>query len=134
MTSIHKNKKYKIMVFGVGSFTQSVLKILKDAGAEVFAYLTRDYGHYGPMKEGKTYHKEYYPNPCEILKEEQIDFVVPMDLNWALQEWTEEFLCLNIPILCPTEEGFNIERERDFARKLCAQYGVPFPKSFVAHN
>jgi len=27
-----------------------------------------------------------------------------------------------------------IERERDFARELCAKYKIPFPKSFVASN
>jgi phosphoribosylamine--glycine ligase len=127
-------KHYKIMMFGVGSFTQSMMGTLKDAGAEVYAYLTRDYGHYGPMSEGQTFLKEYYPNPCELLKQEQIDFVIPMDLTWALQPWVEEFFSLNIPILCPTGDGFNIERERDFAYRLCTQYGVPFPPSFVAQN
>ncbi len=27
-----------------------------------------------------------------------------------------------------------IERERDFARELCAEFKIPFPKSFVASN
>ncbi len=126
--------RYRIMVFGVGAFTQGVLRVLKENGAEVFTYLTRDYAHYGPMAEGKTFHKEYYPNPCEILQQERIDFVIPMSLNWALKEWTEEFLSLEIPILCPTGGGFNIERDRDFSQQLCNRYGVPFAKSFVACN
>jgi phosphoribosylamine-glycine ligase len=86
------------------------------------------------MVEGKTFHKEYYPNPCEILQQEDIDFVIPMSLNWALEDWTEEFLRLQIPILCPIGEGFQIERERDFSQRLCQRYGVPFAKSFVARN
>ena len=134
MTSIHKNKKYRIMVFGVGAFSQGVLRILKEAGAEVSTYLTRDYAHYGPMVEGKTFHKEYYPNPCEILKQEQIDFVVPMSIDWALEDWTEEFLSLNIPILSPIGEAYQIERERNYSQRICEKYGVPFAKSYVARN
>lgn len=134
MEPVSGKDSYRIMVFGVGAFTQGILRVLKEAGAEVFTYLTRDYAHYGPIVESKTFHKEYYPNPCEILKQEQIDFVIPMSLNWALRPWSEEFLRLNIPILCPTGEGFKIERERDFGRQLCEHYGIPFPKSFVARN
>ena len=129
-----EKNRYKIMVFGVGAFTQGVLRVLKEAGADVSTYLTRDYGHYGPMVEGKTFHKEYYPNPCELLQQEQIDFVVPMSLDWALEDWTEEFLALGIPILCPTGEGFQIERDRNFSQQLCNRYGIPFAKSFVARN
>ena len=124
MASIDTQKNYKVMVFGVGAFSQGVLRILKDAGAEVSTYLTRDYAHYGPMVEGKTFHKEYYPNPCEILKQEQIDFIVPMSIDWALEEWTEEFLSLNIPILSPVGEAYQIERERDFSQKICKQYAI----------
>ncbi len=122
------------MVFGVGAFTQGVLRILKEAGAEVCTYLTRDYGHYGPMLESQTFHKEYYPNPCELLQQEQIDFIVPMSLDWALEDWTEEFLALGIPILCPTGGGFHIERDRNFSQQLCNRYGIPFAESFVARN
>ena len=43
-------------------------------------------------------------------------------------------MSLNIPILCPKGEGFNIERERDFSQKICQRYGIPFAKSFVARN
>ena len=64
-------KPCNIMLFGVGAFTQSMLRILKEAGANVSTYLNRDYGHYGPMQEGKTFYKLYYPNPCELLKQEQ---------------------------------------------------------------
>ena len=127
-------KTYNIMVFGVGAFTQSMLRILKDAGANVSTYLTRDYGHYGPMQEGQTFHKLYYPNPCKLLQEQQIDFVVPMSIDWALQEWTDEFMSLGIPMLCPTGEGYQIERSRDFSQKICERFGVPFATSYVARN
>ncbi len=36
------------MVFGVGSFAQSVTAVLRDAGARVGTYLTRNYGHFPP--------------------------------------------------------------------------------------
>lgn len=131
---IPSKNQYAVMVFGVGAFSQGVLRILKEAGAEVSTYLTRDYGHYGPMQEGQTYHKEYYPNPCEILRQKPIDFIVPMSIDWALQEWTDEFLSLNIPILSPMGDAFQIERERDYSQRVCARYGVPFARSFVARN
>ena len=74
---MNNKTNYRIMVFGVGAFSQGVLRVSKEGGAEVCTYLTRDYAHYGPMSEGKTFHKEYYPNPCEVLVQEQIDFVIP---------------------------------------------------------
>jgi len=124
----------RIMLFGVGAFTQGLFRVLKEQGADVSTYLTRDYAHYGPMVEGQTFHKLYYPNPCQLLRQEKIDLVIPMSLDWALKDWTAEFMDLHIPILCPTGGGFNIERDRDFSQQLCTQYGVPFATSYVAKN
>jgi len=39
-----------------------------------------------------------------------------------------------VGILCPTRAAMRIERERDFARKLCAKFKIPFPKAYVASN
>jgi len=122
------------MLFGVGSATQGIMQGLREAGAEVSAYLTRDYGQYGPSLLGETFSKKEYPNPCQLLKEKKIDFVIPMSIDWALQNWTEEFLSLNIPILSPTGEAMLLERDRDFAYKLCQKYNIPCPKSFFARN
>ena len=122
------------MVFGVGAFAQSVTHILKEQHAEVSTYLTRKNAHYGPALEGATYSSDRHPNPCPLLREKQVDLVVPMSIDWALQEWTDEFLALGIPILSPTGEGMKLERDRDFARNLCKPFGIPFPKSFVARN
>src|SRR5436305_1211308 len=36
-----------IMVLGVGAFAHSTTQILKEDGAKVLTYLTRDYGHFG---------------------------------------------------------------------------------------
>ena len=38
------------------------------------------------------------------------------------------------PVFSPTGAAMRIERERDFARKLCAEFKIPFPNSFVAAN
>jgi len=122
------------MIFGVGVFAHSIAKALKDDGAEVFTYLTRDHGHYGPSLVSKVFDQERHPNPCRIIKKEKISFVVPMSIDWALQSWSKEFLDLNIPILSPKGEGYQIERDRNFSQKLCNQYSVPFAKSFVAKN
>jgi phosphoribosylamine-glycine ligase len=63
-----------------------------------------------------------------------VDLVVPMSIDWAQSPWAADLLASRVPIFCPTGEGMRIERERDFARKLCHQYKVPFPKSYVAQN
>jgi phosphoribosylamine-glycine ligase len=39
-----------------------------------------------------------------------------------------------VPIFGPSGEAMMIERERDFARRLCARFKIPFPKAFVARN
>ena len=122
------------MAFGVGAFTQGILHILKKNGANVSTYLTRNYAHYSPSLEGKIYHNEVYPNPCPLLKKKKIDFVIPMSIDWLETEWAEEFLSLGIPIFSPYGQGMKIERDRYFARKLCRQYKVRFPKAFVAKN
>ena len=43
-------------------------------------------------------------------------------------------MSLGIPLLCPTGEAYQIERERDFSQKICERFGVPFAKSYVASN
>lgn len=122
------------MIFGVGAFTHGALHLLKKDGAQVCTYLTRDYARYGPGLEGETFPAEVFPNPCELLREKEIDFVVPMSIDWILADWAEEFLATGIPIFSPTGEGMRLERDRDFARRLCQKFGVPFPRAFVARN
>src|SRR2546423_1083356 len=43
-----------IMVLGVGAFAHSTTQILKEDGAKVLTYLTRDYGHFGASLIGRT--------------------------------------------------------------------------------
>ncbi len=122
------------MAFGVGAFTQGTLRILKEAGARVSTYLTRSYGHYAPSLEGPTFSSEQFPNPCQLLREQKVDFIVPMSIDWSLKPWRDELLSLKIPILSPTGEGMRLERDRDFARQLCEKYRIPFPRAYVARN
>jgi phosphoribosylamine-glycine ligase len=120
------------MVFGIGAFTQGVMRCLRDDGARVSAYLTRDYGHYGPSQEGPTYPARRNSSPLKALRRERPEFIVPMSIEWALQPWADSFLAQKVPILCPTGEGLLLERDRDFARDLCRRYHIPFPKSHRA--
>ncbi len=122
------------MVFGVGSFAHSVAQILKDDGAAVSTYLTRNYGHFPPSLSGPVYTREAFPNPCPLLARNKIDVVLPMSIDWAQAPWAAELLRSKIPIFSPTGEAMRIERDRDFARKLCAEFGVPSPKAAVARN
>ncbi|MFQ5769341.1 MAG: phosphoribosylglycinamide synthetase C domain-containing protein, partial [bacterium] len=87
-----------------------------------------------PSLEGETFLAEVHPDPCKLIQEQGIDFVIPMSIDWILADWTEEFLSLGVPIFSPTGEGMLLERDRDFARRLCEKYHVPFPKAFVAQN
>ncbi len=122
------------MVFGIGAFAGAAMRVLKESGAEVSCYLTRPYGHYSPKQEGETYYFEQHPNPCVLVREKKIDLVVPMSIDWHLAHWTEEFLALGVPILSAKGEAMLLERDRDFARRLCKQCRIPFPKAHVARN
>ena len=123
-----------VMVLGVGSFAHSVTSVLRDAGAVTSTYLTRNYGHYPPSLGGAVFARETHPNPLPLLAAHGVDVVVPQSIDWAQAPWAEELLRSGTPVFCPTGEAMRIERERDFARKLCAEFKIPFPKSFVAPN
>ena len=122
------------MILGVGSFAHSIGKTLADSGASVSTYLTRNYGHFAPMLVGKTFSREAFPSPVPLIRENKIDFVIPQSIDWALQPWADELLKSGAGIFSPTGEAMRIERERDFARELCAKFKIPFPQAFIASN
>lgn len=121
----------RALVLGIGVFAQAAARCLRAVGVETVTYLTRDYGHYGPGLEGEVVTAAELPNPCELVRSLRPDVVVPMSIEWALKPWTEEFLSLSPPILCPTGEALRLERERDFARELCERHGIPFARSLL---
>jgi len=123
-----------VMLFGVGSFAQSIGQTLKDAGAEVSTYLTRNYGHFPPQLVGPVHTRDAFPNPCPLLAGGRVQMVVPQSIDWAQTPWAEELLQSGAPLFGPTGEAMRIERERDFARKLCANFKIPFPEAHVASN
>ncbi|RMF61373.1 MAG: phosphoribosylamine--glycine ligase [Calditrichaeota bacterium] len=129
-----ESQSMKVMVFGVGGFAQGVLHILKEHGAQVSTYLTRNYARHSPALEGDTFLPEVHPNPVSLAKEKGVDLIIPMSIDWTLMDWAQELLADAVPILSPVGEGIRLERERDFARKLCGDFGIPFPKAFVATN
>jgi len=123
-----------VLVLGVGSFAHSTAQILRDAGAEVSTYLTRDYGHYPPSLAGATYSREQFPSPVPLVRQQQPSVIIPQSIDWAQTPWGGELQATGVPIFCPTGEGMKIERERDFARQLCQEFKIPFPRSWVAAN
>ena len=125
---------HSTMILGVGSFAHSIGTALADADADVSTYLTRNYGHYSPSLVGPTYSHDSFPNPCAIIKERAINLVIPQSIDWAQAPWAGDLIKSGVGIFCPTGEAMRIERERDFARKLCADSKITFPKSFVASN
>ncbi len=126
--------KPSVMVLGVGSFAQSTAQILREAGASVSTYLTRSYGHHAPSLAGSVYQPELHPSPAPLICKHGIDLVIPMSIDWAQAPWRDALLATKVSILSPTGEGMKIERERDFARRLCQEFSIPFPRAEVARN
>src|SRR4051812_37887519 len=123
-----------VMVLGVGSFAHSIGQALVSGGANVSTYLTRNYGHFPPSLVGPTFSKEAFPSPVPLLKKHKIECVIPQSIDWAQAPWAEDLLKSGTPIFSPTGEAMRIERERDFARELCADFKIPFPQAYVASN
>jgi phosphoribosylamine--glycine ligase len=123
-----------VLVLGVGAFAQSMAQILKEAGATVATYLTRNYGHFPPSLAGPTYSREQFPSPGPLVRDLKVSLILPMSIDWAQAPWKDELLSLKVPIFSPRHEGMRIERERDFARRLCHRFKVPFPAAYVARN
>jgi phosphoribosylamine---glycine ligase len=122
------------MVFGIGAFAQSTLRILRENGARVFGYLTRDYGHAPAQAEAKCYFYRDNPDPLPLISKHKVDLVIPMSIDWAEQPWSKALVESGVAIFCATGEALQIERERDLARRLCAQFRIPFPRSFWAKS
>jgi phosphoribosylamine---glycine ligase len=123
-----------VMILGVGSFAHSIGKALADAGANVSTYLTRNYGHFPPTLVGKTFSHGAFPSPVPLVRKNTVALVIPQSIDWALAPWAGDLLKSGVGIFSPTGEAMRIERERDFARKLCAEFKIPFPQAYVASN
>jgi phosphoribosylamine-glycine ligase len=132
-TAIQKSETHA-MILGVGSFAHSIGQALKSSGANVSTYLTRPYGHFAPSRIGKTFLPAAFPNLSALLKEQGVDVVIPQSIDWVQAPWARELIQSKTPIFSPTGEAMRIERERDFARKLCADFKIPFPQAYVASN
>jgi phosphoribosylamine---glycine ligase len=132
--SKQKSSQPNVMILGVGSFAHSIGQTLADAGANVSTHLTRNYGHFSPTLVGETFSRDAFPSPVPLIREKKIDVVIPQSIDWALQPWAKDLIKSGVGIFSPTGEAMRIERERDFARELCAKFKIPFPKSFVASN
>jgi phosphoribosylamine-glycine ligase len=133
-SEIAKQRGASAMILGVGSFAHSIGQTMKEAGATVSTYLTRDYGQFPPTLVGPAFSRETFPSPVPLMRERKIDFVIPQSIDWALQPWAQDLARFKIPIFSPSGEAMRIERERDFARKLCAEFKIPFPQAHLASN
>ena len=133
-TQPRKSRTPSFMVLGVGAFAHSIGGALADTGAGVSTYLTRNYGHFPPSLVGPTFLSTVFPSPVPLLRERKIAAVIPQSIDWAWQPWAGDLINSGTGIFSPTGEAMRIERERDFARQLCARFKIAFPKSFVAAN
>lgn len=134
MTKKNSKPPAAVMILGVGSFAHSIGAALVDDGANVVTYLTRNYGHFPPTLVGKTFSQDAFPSPAPLIREGKIDVVIPQSIDWAQAAWASELTKSGAGIFSPTGEAMRIERERDFARKLCADFKIPFPQAYVASN
>jgi len=122
------------MVFGVGSFAQSALKILREDGAQVCGYLTRAYAQQPPQWEAECFSASEHPSPLPLIQRLGVDAVLPMSIDWAAQPWAGELVASGVGIFCPVGEALKLERERDLARVLAKRFGIPFPRSHWART
>jgi phosphoribosylamine-glycine ligase len=122
------------MILGVGSFAHSIGHALAGTGASVSTYLTRNYGHFPPSLVGPTFSRDAFPSPVPLIREKNIDVVIPQSIDWAQAPWAGDILRSGVGIFSPKREAMRIERERDFARKLCADFRIPFPQAYIASN
>ena len=122
-----------VLVLGVGSFAHSIGRALADDGTKVSTYLTRNYGHYAPTLNGRTFLRDAQPSPVPLVRPRGT-VVIPQSIDWAMQPWAKDLIDSGAKIFSPLGEAMRIERERDFARDLCVRFRIPFPKSFVASN
>jgi phosphoribosylamine--glycine ligase len=133
-TSKASKGKASVMVLGIGSFAHSIGQALADAGANISTYLTRNYAHFPPSLVGPTFSREAFASPVPLIKKHKVECVIPQSIDWAQAPWAEDLLKSKTPIFSPTRDAMRIERERDFARRLCADFKIPFPQAYVASN
>ena len=123
-----------VMGWGVGAYMQGMMQVLKEDGADVATYLTRHYAHHPPSRVGSVQTMAQQPDPCVWMRKLRTELVVPMSIDWAQATWTKAFMETGIPIFSATGTAMLLERERDFARRLCGHYQIPFPESHMARN
>jgi phosphoribosylamine-glycine ligase len=131
---VKSKRKPPVMVLGVGAFAYSVAQVLKEHGVSVATYLTRTYGHYAPSLAGPVFSRDAHPSPCPLIEKRRAGLVIPMSIDWAQAPWAGELRVSGAPIFGPTGDAMLIERDRDFARHLCQQHHIAFPRAFVARN
>jgi phosphoribosylamine---glycine ligase len=122
------------MILGVGSFAHGIGHALANAGANVSTYLTRHYGHFPPSLVGPTFSHDAFSSPVPLIKKNDVELVIPQSIDWALASWAKDLMKSGVGVFSPTGEAMRIERERDFARKLCAARKIPFPQAYLASN
>jgi phosphoribosylamine-glycine ligase len=122
------------MILGAGSFAHSIGAVLAEAGMSVSTYLTRDYGHFPPSLVGETFSRAAFPSPVPLIRKMKVDVVIPQSIDWATQPWAGDLTKSRAGIFSPTGQAMRIERDRDFAGKLCSRFKIPFPRAFVASN
>ena len=99
-----------VMILGVGSFAHSAAAILKENGANVLTYLTRDYGHYGATTVSRCFHWREHPSPLPLIRKHKIDLVLPMSIDWSEKTWADELANSGVPFFCPTGEALKLEK------------------------
>ena len=122
----------RVLILGAGSFAHSHGTILRECGAEALVLLTRPMGRYPASLAGPVFEPERDGSWEKAIREADPDWILPMSIDWMRRP--EAGILLERGIFAPSLEGMRLERDRDFARRLCRRCGVPAPRAYVARN
>lgn len=127
----HLDSSKKVLVLGAGSFAQSTLSILGQHGISGATCLTKEIGRYPASLVGDV----ILPKALKHhLNKTDYSLAIPMSLDWINTPGAERIREGKIPVFGPPPGGLQIERDRDFASKLCRQFSIAVPESQVASN
>ena len=123
---------YHVVFLGAGSFAHSHGTILRQEGAEITTYLTRKSGRYGASLVGRVLDPEQVGPLSRVFPDRDRFWIFPMSIDWMLGP--EARWMASGPMFAPSRRGMRLERDRDFARRLCEASGVPVARAVVARN
>ena len=123
-----------VLVIGTRALAQATAASCNRDGIPCHIYLTGPTGSFGARTLGASiHHAKESKNPCSIVREYAIDFVIPMSIDWHRQPWAQELIEMDTQIFSPHGDAILLERDRGFSMELardhgCLLYTSPSPR------